>query len=232
MPLFLAVVAGFSLLVAVGIAAMPASIEEPRQVESSDATSAAIPWQGRSFLILAVLFFLYVGTENAVGGWSASYATSLGSMSATMATLIPSFFYSALMLGRWLAPFLLARLADVRVAQGGLLLACTGMAGLVGSHSALAVTLSASAAGLGLAAVYPITISFLPREFGSDASRIGSIMFTCANLGGSFVPWLVGVLSSRLSTLKAGLAIPLITGAVMLVLYQRRWEPEPIDQTA
>jgi MFS transporter, FHS family, glucose/mannose:H+ symporter len=221
---FLELVAAFSLLVVLGIAAMSASIKEPSVPKGSQ---GKIPWREQSLFILALLFFLYVGTENSFGGWSASYASSLGSMSSTMAIMMPSFFYSALMLGRWAAPLVLMRFEEIRVAQGGLVLACAGMAGLVASHSLIAVAASASLAGLGLAAVYPITISLLNREFGAAASRIGSLMFTCANLGGSLLPWLVGVSSNQLHTLKAGLAVPLVGGAAMLVLYQREWKQHP-----
>jgi len=228
-PLFLALVAGLCALVLVGIAAMPSSITEPSETRVAG-TSASIPWKDRSFPMLAALFFLYVGAENSFGGWVASYANSLGSMSAAMSVMTPSFFYSALMLGRWMAPLLLGRFGEIRVAQAGVLLACAGMAGLVGSHSLQSVVASASAAGLGLSAVYPITISLLSREFGSAASRVGSFMFTCANLGGAILPWLVGVSSHQLGTLKAGLAVPLIAGALMYFLYQRDWKPAAVEQ--
>jgi len=231
-PLFLALVAGLCALVGVGIAAMPRSIHEPSQTKVADGTGATIPWKHRSFSVLAALFFLYVGAENSFGGWVASYANSLGSMSAAMAVMTPSFFYSALMLGRWLAPLLLRRFEEIRVAQAGVLLACAGMAGLVGSHSLPSVMASATVAGLGLSAVYPITISLLSREFGHAASRVGSLMFTCANLGGAILPWLVGVSSHQLGTLKAGLAVPLIGAALMYFLYLRDWRPAAAEQMA
>lgn len=228
---FLILVAAFTFLVAVGIALMPASVVEPSPPKTA-AAGASADLKHRSFLVMAALFFLYVGTENSFGGWVASYANSLGSMSSTISVMTPSFFYTALMLGRWLAPLLLRRIEEVRVAQGCLLLACAGMAGMVGSRSMPGVIASASIAGLGLSAVYPITISLLSREFGQAASRVGSWMFTCANLGGAVFPWLVGAFSNRLGTLKVGLAVPLAAGAVMFALYRRKWEsisePRPV----
>jgi fucose permease len=231
-PPFLALVAGFCALVAVGIAAMPSSIVEPSDPKVARGTNATVPWKHRSIAILAALFFLYVGAENSFGGWVASYAHSLGSMSAAMSVMTPSFFYSALMLGRWMAPLVLRRFEEIQVAQGGLLLACAGMAGLVGSYALPGVVASASVAGFGLAAVYPITISLLSREFGPAASRVGSVMFTCANLGGAFLPWLVGVSSNQLGTLKAGLAVPLIASGLMYFLYLRDWKPAVAEQPA
>jgi MFS transporter, FHS family, glucose/mannose:H+ symporter len=230
--LFLVLVAGLSLLVAIGIAVMLSSVVEPSVVKAMTANGAMADVRHRSFLVLAVLFSVYVGTENSFGGWAASYANSLKTISPTMSVMTPSFFYSALMLGRWLAPLLLRRIDDIRVAQGCLLLACTGMAGMLSSHLLPGVVVSAIAAGLGLSAVYPITIALLSREFGPAASRVGSFMFTFANVGGALFPWLVGVSSSRFGTLKMGLVVPLIGGVLMFFLYLREWSAAPAEQPA
>lgn len=221
-PLLLGLVAGCTFLVFAGIAAMPASIVEPPIVGKN---GLGIPWRHRSLVPLGAMFFIYVGTENGVGGWVASYAKSLGSMSATMSLVSPSFFYAALMLGRLLAPALLRRIDEIRLVQSGLLAACAGTAALLLSHRLPGVAISASIAGLGLSVVYPITISVLSREFGAAASRAGSVMFTLANLGGGLMPWLVGLSSSRFATLKAGLLVPLVGTVVLFVLYLREWKP-------
>ncbi len=229
-PLFLAAVAGFALLVAIGIAAMPAYIVEPSATKGAGQNKGvAIQWKHGAVLILGALFFLYVGIENGFGGWVASYAKSLGSLTPALALMTPSFFYAALMLGRWLAPLLLRMTDEIRLVQGGLLVACAGMAGLVLSHGLRGVVVSAGVAGLGLSYVYPITISLLSREFGPASSRIGSFMFTMSNIGGGLLPWLVGVSSNHFGTLKAGLAVPLIGCAAMYGLYLREWKAAPAE---
>jgi MFS transporter, FHS family, glucose/mannose:H+ symporter len=230
LPLMLGLVAGFMLLVAAGIAFMPDSIVEPVVRGNRDDSNATgdflgIEWRNPALPSLGALFFVYVGTENGCGGWIASYSKSLGSMSPAMSTMTPSFFYAALMLGRWIAPLMLRILNEVRLAQGGLVMACGGMSILVLSRSLPGVVTGAALAGLGLSCVYPISISLLSREFGPAASRAGSLMFTLANLGGGSVPWLVGVSSSQFGSLKAGLALPLIGTVVMFVLYLRKWTP-------
>jgi fucose permease len=225
-PLFLAAVAGSALLVAIGIAAMPSSIVEPAAARDTGGTEAGIPWKHRAVWILAALFFLYVGVENSFGGWVASYAKSLD-LTPALALMTPSFFHAALMLGRWLAPLLLRTIDEIRLAQAGILVACAGMAGLVLSHELRGVVLSACVAGLGLSCVYPITISLLPREFGS-APRLGSLMFTMSNIGGGLLPWMVGVSSNHFN-LQAGLAVPLIGGAAMYGLYRRKWKATTVE---
>ena len=233
LPILLAAFAGLLFLVALGIAAMPSSIVEPRARRGNDAQRVASvdlsgsdlgkSWRNNSVLLLASLFFLYVGVENSFGGWIASYAKSLGTLSLGLALMSSSFFYSALMVGRWLASLVLKRVEEVTLARAGLLTACAGMTCLLLSHAALGVLAGASVTGLGLAAVYPITISLLSREFGDTASQMGSIMFTMANLGGAFLPWLVGYYSSRFGSVRAGMVVPLIAGGVMCGLYLANW---------
>jgi MFS transporter, FHS family, glucose/mannose:H+ symporter len=229
-PLFLGAVAGFALLVVIGIATMPSYIVEPSSAKDADKNKgSSIPWKQGILYFFGTLFFLYVGMENGFGGWVASYAKSLGNLTSAVALMTPSFFYSALMLGRWLAPLLLRLTDEVRLVQAGLLVACAGMAGLVLSHGLRGVVLSASLAGLGLSYVYPITISLMSREFGPASSRVGSFMFTMSNLGGGLMPWMVGVSSTHFGTLKAGLAVPLIGCAAMYGLYLRDWKAAPVE---
>ncbi len=221
-PLFLGLVAAFSLAVAAGIALMPLRLAEPAAVRGKE--PAILPLiRGRQlpFLILAALFFLYVGTENGFGGWIASYSKSLGTLTPAIAVMTPSFFYAAMTVGRWLAPLLLRTAGEIKLVQGGLLLASAGMAGLVFSHSLAGVVASACAGGMGLSYVYPITISLLSKEFASP--RIGSCMFVLSNIGGGLLPWIVGVSSNRFGTLKAGLLVPLLGCVTMFVLYWGTW---------
>jgi MFS transporter, FHS family, glucose/mannose:H+ symporter len=220
----LTAVSAWLLLVLLGIATMPSRIAEPLAHKKSDG-QLAVRWTDRPVAVLAILFFLYVGTENAFGGWIASYAKSLGSMTLANAVMTPSFFYTALLVGRWLAPLILRKVEEIKLARAGILVACLGMTGLLFSHGMFSVVASVSVAGLGLSAVYPITISLLSREFGPSAARMGSIMFNMANLGGASLPWLVGYSSSRFGTLTAGLSVPLISGVIMYGVYTLNWRP-------
>jgi FHS family glucose/mannose:H+ symporter-like MFS transporter len=240
--LFLAALAGFLLLVLLGIAAMPSSFAEPGKLESFPVETAPVrkdgrpdvpqepavplpPWNHRSLVVMSALFFLYVGTENGFGGWIASYAKSLGTSSSTLPVMTPSFFYAAIMLGRWMAPLVLRKADEIKTARAGLSIACIGMAGLVLSRNMPLVVISAAVAGLGLAAVYPITISRLSQEFGPAAARAGSVVFTMCNFGGAFLPWVVGYTSQQFKDLRAGLGVPLAATVLMYILYQRSWAP-------
>jgi fucose permease len=220
--LFLVMLAGFLLLVLLGIAAIPPALVEPAAERTSVRPEASVVrWNRRSFFVLSALFFLYVGAENGFGGWVASYAKSLGTSSLTLPVMMPAFFYAALMIGRWTAPLVLRKIDEIKTARVGLSVACVGMAGLVLSRTLPLVVASASVAGVGLAAVYPITISRLSQEFGPAAARAGSIMFTMANFGGASLPWIVGYSSHRYHDLRVGLMVPLVATVLMYALYRK-----------
>ena len=219
LPTFLAVVAAVSLTIAIGIALMPTSIREPAAARDAQSMLPLIRQRMPEFLILALLFLLYVGSENGFGQWMASYAKSLGTLTLAMALATPSFFYASLTLGRWIAPVLLRTIDDIRLVQAGTLLACAGITGLIFSHALPGVLASACAAGLGLSSVYPITISILSRQF--ESASIGSVMFTLSNVGGGLLPWIVGLSSNRFGTLKAGILVPLLGCIGMFLLFLR-----------
>ncbi len=221
---FLSAVAALSLFIAVGIAIMPGRIQEPRI--QRDEQSRVIPLiRGRliPFAAIAGLFFLYVGTENAFGGWVASYTKSLVGSKPATSLMTPSFFYAALMVGRLFAPLLLRAVDEIRLAQIGIFLGCAGTAGLIFSQGLSGVLVSSCVTGLGLSSVYPITISLLTRQFGSSSSQLGSFMFVLSNIGGGLLPWVVGVSATHFGTLKAGLFVPLVGCTAMFALLLRNW---------
>ena len=226
--LFLTGVAGLLLLIALGIASMPASIVEPAATSHKAPVLPLIRTKPLAFVSLGALFLLYVGVENGFGQWMATYAKSLGTLTLPLALATPSFFYAALTLGRWLAPLLLRLAGEVALVRLGLLLSSAGMVGLLLSSGFAGVLVSACAAGLGLSYVYPITIALLSREFRS--ARIGSFMFVLSNIGGGILPWIVGVCSTEFGTLKAGLLVPFLGCAAMFALYSGSWTRFSVEQ--
>jgi fucose permease len=88
------------------------------------------------------------------------------------------------------------------------------------------VVAGASVAGFGLASVFPINIALLSQWFGEMSSHVGGMMFALSSLGGATVPWLVGALSSRFGSLRAGLTVPLAGSITMLFLYLKNRNPD------
>jgi len=176
-------------------------------------------WSKRLIFSLGALFFLYVGTESSIGGWVASYAKRMSVSPGVFWIVSPSFFWGALLIGRAVAPAMLRWASDLKVARFGLVLALCGVGVLLESNTTAAIAVAAGLAGFGLAPIYPITIAMLSSEFGASSSRIASVMFALAGLGGATLPWLVGLISTWFGSLKVGLFVPLLATSIMVVLY-------------
>jgi len=176
-------------------------------------------WTGRLVIVLGLLFFIYVGVENAVGGWISSYARRVASDPGTFWAMTPSFFWGALLAGRALAPLLLRRARETTVAIAGLSLATTAVLLLMAAHRMQLIFLAASLGGLGLSAVFPITVAMIPLWLGKAGERAAGVMFALSSMGGATLPWLVGVISDRFHNLAIGLGVPLFGSLVMLGLY-------------
>lgn len=175
-------------------------------------------WRSRWVPILGALFFLYVGTEAGVGGWTATYAQRISLEPGTTWVLMPSFFWVALLLGRATAPLFLSVVRELTLAEYGLALSITGIATLLVARSLSVVAIGVSLVGLGLSSVFPIAVATLSRKFGASASRIAGVIFALASAGGATLPWLIGYTSTISGNLKYGLAVPLFSCVVMLIL--------------
>ena len=222
---FFLVLAAFVFLVAISLAwgKLPPAVAKSKT--SSESSTPLLRLLGKpTAMVLGTLFFVYVGTENAVGGWLASYAKRLVDQPGTVWVTTPSYFYGGLLAGRALAPIFLRSVSEVRLVRLSVATALLGLILLLASHSMAFVLGFAAIIGLGLAAIYPVTISLLTNCFGPMAARVGSVMFMLASFGAACMPWLVGVLSTEEASLKIGLAVPLAGCALMLGLYLRDWD--------
>jgi fucose permease len=180
---------------------------------------------GRGVTIaLAALFFIYVGMETSVGGWSAEIAKRLAHGSSGITTLTPMFFYAGLTSGRALAPLVLLRVNERRLVLGALVLAASGTSIVMASNTFNTAILGVFLAGLGCASIYPIYIAWLSKWYGARTKRVGGVLFALASLGGAAGPWLVGAVSKYSGSLRLGLLVPLASAIIMiwLVLLLRR----------
>ena len=163
-----------------------------------------------SLLPFAAIFFLYVGTEATFGGWLVSLATEFETSAAKVALLIGSTFWAALLLGRGLAAPLLRRTTESRLYWICLGLAILGTTLVLLVPSISAVWIAAGIVGLGLAPLFPLSVSFMTQH----AERLGTDntgwIFAASGLGGASIPWLVGQIAELSSSTRFGFSTPLI----------------------
>ena|SRR5437867_598689 len=182
-------------------------------------------WRSPMLAVICALFFIYVGAETSFGGWVATYAHRLGTENSTFWAMTPSFFYGAMLAGRSLAPLALTRLRETNVAQIGLTLALAGGLALVSAQNIVTIVVGSFLAGLGLASIFPISVSLFPRWFSESVRGASGAVFASGNLGGAVLPWLVGVVSTHSGSLRLALFVPLVSVAAMLIFYLSNSSP-------
>jgi fucose permease len=166
--------------------------------------------------IFGAAIFLYVGVENALGGWLPSYAVRTNP--SLHASSISIYFWVAELTGRVLITALLALLGEAALYR-----LCLAL--LIFTQILLCATARVSAPGvitltvlaaLSLAPLYPLIMSFLLARTGNH-DRLGAL-FATASFGGATLPWLTGVLSTHFHGLRAGLLVPAAGAALLLFL--------------
>jgi FHS family glucose/mannose:H+ symporter-like MFS transporter len=194
---------------------LPVTIDAPRSESSASAA-------GGSYLVVTILFgvvfFLHLGSENAIGGWVASYSHRILDPNSRAWIVTPSLFWGGLLAGRAVAPTILKRVSEIRVVQFALAIAIVGVAILISANGLVGITVGTFVAGAGVAPVFASLMSWMVRAYGAAARALAGQLLGVGILGGACVPWGVGVLSTHFGSLKYGLALVLFTLVCTLLL--------------
>ncbi|HZV59305.1 MAG TPA: MFS transporter [Candidatus Eremiobacteraceae bacterium] len=210
-------IAGAAALLAL-MALFSDSRQFPQQPKPAIAKTPVIRGNETPAVFLALLFFIYVGTENAVSGWSAAFSKRLADSGGATGELAPMYFWIGLLAGRLLAPVILKHVQEAKVASSGFLTAAFGIAIFLRSYTRPLAMTGFVIAGAGLSMLYPIFIAWLTWAFGARSRRIGGVMFAMGSIGGATLPWLVGAISSHSGSLRAGLVVP-FAGCLLMFLF-------------
>jgi len=187
--------------------------------ESQPGEKAPSIWQIRILPVICALFFVYVGTETCFGNWVAMYARRMAPDDHSFTTRMPAFFWGALLAGRALAPLALRVKRETSVAKIGLFLAFFGGVALVAARGTTLIAIGSLLAGLGLASIYPISVSLLATWFGPSSRRVSGAVFGSGNVGGALLPLMVGTVSTLAGSLRFGFFVPLAGVVFMLGFY-------------
>ncbi len=169
-------------------------------------------------IIIAAIFFLYVGTEASIGGWAAEDAKRLEGHATALTTMTPLFFYAGMMVVRGIASVLLPRVGSLRAIIAAFALAIVGILTVIAARGTSMAIAGFLIAGLGCASIYPIYISWFSHWYGPVAKKLGGVFFSMASLGASAMPWFVGFVSMKTESLRAGFGVPLVGVLIMVGL--------------
>lgn len=217
----------FAALVVVALAALVATLgdasvvdrAEPGAAPRADATGNAgesLELPPASLWPIALLFFFYVGTESAVSGWVVSLSEEIGG-GRSISLLAHAAFWGLLLVGRGVTPIVLRRLDDRALFAVALVLSALGVGILLLVASPELVVVGSGLCGLGLAPVFPLTVSFLAER--TAGGRAGGWVFAFAGLGGAALPWVSGRVAEAASGVQSSFVVPLVGVAVLAAIF-------------
>lgn len=174
----------------------------------------------KHLLMFALLFFLYVGTETCIAGWITTYAQRRLATSYALALSPVTYFWSALVLGRAASAYVLRWIDERSLYTSSLVLGLGSFILVLSGSSPAAIMLGIIIAGLALAPIFPLLVSFAAGPLLSRKN--GGWVFACAAFGGAVLPWATGKISTAYS-LHVGLMIPV--AALVSLLLLTPWLP-------
>ena len=190
-PLTLAALSALILFVAI------ASSTQRNFSAQQDERMSAPPATAFTALI-ALALFLYVGAENAFSGW------------------LLSSFWMAMLIGRLSIPSLAAALSNTRLLLATAAVALLGTLLTLTSRQHPFFTTGILLLGLGLAPIFATVVAIYTERLGLSTSASLGPVFATSALGGAALPWLVGLISHRTSSIATALLVP--AAALVLIL--------------
>ncbi|HTV59480.1 MAG TPA: MFS transporter [Verrucomicrobiae bacterium] len=214
----LVLICGVTTAVAIAFAASDVDSLSQHSARARTASETARIQFDSSAAIFSLLFFLYVGAETAVGGWLATYSRRVTGAAGTAWILAPAFFWMGMMVGRGLGTLALRRIPERLVVQSGSLLGFGGIAFLTQTKGVGSIYAAAFVTGLGFSVIFPILFAWMASHYGADARIMSGRMLAIGELGAAGIPWVVGVISAVVGSLRFGLSLLLADlGAVFLL---------------
>ncbi|HSP15200.1 MAG TPA: MFS transporter [Thermoanaerobaculia bacterium] len=223
-PLLAAIITGFFtitqlLLIAASLAALCTifylvlTFPPPREAIGFSLLASIKAVRIPGVLLFGILLFCQSGNEAAIGGWTSTYAGSIGARPRT-ATWILAGYWAALMIGRVLGAKLLALMSKHALVLSSGIGSVVGAAVMVASTSVAGLAIGAAIIGISFAAIYPTTLAIAADRYERLAGTIFGLLFAMGLVGGMLFPWGIGHLSQAYS-LRAAMIVPL-AGAILI----------------
>jgi fucose permease len=180
-------------------------------------------WSTKTAWLIAIINFIQIGIESSVGGWittfesrlieTSSYGSAYGVLSAALT------FFLFLVLGRGIAPLFFRFVSENTVLFSSLIIMTAGTVLLLRAEQFTSLAIGAAILGFGCSSVFPTNMSRFTKLFGMQATKNAAPLFILGSLGGAFMTWFVGVISTVFNNLRLGLSIILI-GCILLLILQ------------
>jgi MFS transporter, FHS family, Na+ dependent glucose transporter 1 len=166
-------------------------MREPQHTGRAEEASSAI-FPGWPVLVMAALFFLYVGIELGFGNWIYTYALKLDLENEITAARLAAAFWGAFTFGRLLGVWVSTRMRSKPILFMDIIGCAISIAIIiVGRQSSNALWIGTLGLGLSMASVFP-TLIMLAGERMVITGTITGWFLVGAGVGSMLLPWLIG----------------------------------------
>ena len=177
-------------IVSVPMAAWLWFLPEPKHGMTEETKSA--PFPALPVLILAVLFFLYVGLELGFGNWIYTYALTLNLETDITAAQLTSAFWGSFTFGRLLGVWISTRMRSKPILFMDIIGCAISIAVIMIWHdSSPALWVGTIGLGISMASIFP-TLIMLAGERMQITGTITGRFLVGSGAGSMLLPWLIG----------------------------------------
>jgi MFS transporter, FHS family, Na+ dependent glucose transporter 1 len=166
-------------------------LQEPKHAGRAEEASNRI-FPGWPVLVMAVLFFLYVGLELGFGNWIYTYALKLNLENEITAARLAAAFWGAFTFGRLLGVWVSTRMRSKPILFMDIIGCAISIAIIIiGRQSSTALWVGTLGLGLSMASIFP-TLIMLAGERMVITGTITGWFLVGAGVGSMLLPWLIG----------------------------------------
>lgn len=221
-------VGGFALILAFIWQTVSVSLESTEEEGHMDARTAEAPvFKGRlpkySLLMLFLfMIFVYVGLEGSLNSFLPSVYTLSMKTSPYLASLSTSVFWIAMLCGRLAIGWIVRRVSYERYLLGSIVIGILFIFLLTQFHTLGVSYLLVFGLGLGMSAIYSITMVYANHTFPGMERLVTSSVTAFAGVGGAVFPFLIGYVMdhyppNQVMWVMVGFSLMLL--ALFLIIY-------------
>jgi len=179
-------------------------------------------------ILLAAAIFLYVAAEMGTASWLAKYGELHLGLSAELAPVCITIFWSGLSVSRALAGSLSARISDAAVLHGSLLLALAGQLFSFSVRAPVAALIGLGLTGVGMGAIWPTLVALAGARYRRSSGLAIGLLTASGGVAVALIQLAVGFLAQpRLLGLRLTLMALAGFTAADLPIVRRALRPRP-----
>jgi FHS family glucose/mannose:H+ symporter-like MFS transporter len=206
------------LLIVCGLGTVTSSRSSEPSTASEDAPATAT-LTGGAIAAFALLLFLYGGLETSLSSWLTTFSLRFGGHQLLGGQEAVILFWLSLTAGRAVSSALLRWVSERAVQAAGLVAVAVLTAMLAfGREPSGKLPWMCVALGLALAPCFPVVFAMLMRH--RPSSRIAGVILAVSGLGAALFPWMIGVLSTKLGSLRTAMLVPTALALLLVMIGQ------------